>query len=79
MKEIKFKTLLDLANDEMWVRLNDEDVPAIWVADYIGCHEPLMEEIRPYLDKPVEEYWLETFEDPERGDEAPVLVVQLSE
>ena len=78
MKEINLKTLLDLANDEMWVRLDNEDIPALWVADYIGGYEPVTGKLSPYLDRTVEEYWLETFEDPERGDEAPVLVIKLS-
>lgn len=75
----KVMTLNDLllrANEEMWVGI--EGYGEYWTADYVGEYEPVMKELRPILGREVEEYWLETFEDPDRGDSAPILRIALA-
>lgn len=76
----KVMTLDDLllrANEEMWVRIEGQG--EYFTSDYVGEYEPVMKELRPILGREVEEYWLETFEDPDRGDLAPILCIKLAD
>lgn len=75
---MKLKDILNLANDEMWVRIDNANIDYIWMADYTGGREETLDELCPFLEYEVDEFWLETFEDPERGNKAPLMVISLN-
>lgn len=75
---MKLKEILNLANDEMWVRIDNANIDYIWMADYTGGREETLDELWPFIEYEVDEYWLETFEDPERGNKAPLMVISLN-
>lgn len=77
---MKLRELLDEAFDETWVRIAKPDGKRVdlWVADYIGGYEPVMDELEPLLDSETDgEFMLEIDKSPETGKPVPIMVVTL--
>ena len=77
---MKLKTLLNVITDETLVRIKkpDGEIVWLWMADYIGWYEPVMEEIKPLLNKTFgDDMYLEMCKDPEDGRRVPTVCVDL--
>ncbi len=78
---MKLKDFLNQMYDETWVHIIPPKGKTVklWMADYIGCYEPVMKTIEPYLDRDItDEVYTTIEEDPENeGDEAAVICVEL--
>lgn len=79
---MKLRDFLDVWFDETWIRIvkTDRSKIEVWMADYIGGHEPTMEELDPYLDCELDDNtYLTTGKDPETGKRATFVCVELFE
>lgn len=78
------RDVLDAMDDEVWVRVRpctpghpDDDL-VVWSADWLagGEDDPgIPDGLARYLDCEADDLCIEMYEDPECGDEAPMLVV----
>lgn len=78
------RDVLDAMDDEVWVRVrpctpgHQDDDLVVWSADWLagGEGDPgIPDGLARYLDCEADDMCIETCEDPEYGDEAPMLVV----
>lgn len=78
---MKLKDFLNQMYDETWVFIIPPKGKTVklWMADYIGCYEPVMKTIEPYLDRDIiDEVYTTIEEDPENeGEEAAAICVEL--
>lgn len=78
---MKLKEFLNQMYDETWVFIIPPKGKTVklWMADYIGCYEPVMKTIDHLLDRDiVDEVYTTIEEDPENeGEEAAVICVEL--
>ena len=78
---MKLKDFLNQMYDETWVFIIPPKGKTIklWMADYIGCYEPVMKTIDHLLDRDiVDEVYTTIEEDPENeGEEVAVVCVEL--
>lgn len=78
---MKLRTFIDQLDDGLWIRVFDKDRVQhdFLCADYIGWYDPVMEEIKPFLNKQIDDrVWVEVRKDPETPRRrVPIVCIQL--
>lgn len=76
---MKLGELIGAADHEVWFRVDEPDGRRhfFWTADVFGGHGPTLDELRPLEDMECDDFNLVMDDDPETGDQCPMVSVEL--